>query len=122
MELIYIIIFLLAIWLSVICRLIVLHPLATVLYAFKDTFFYFKHHKYDYYDAGKLLSFQGHFGKGKTLSVVHMTVEMIYKRYNNKEVYDREQKRMVTQKVHIISNVTLHTVPYEELCSISQVV
>ena len=121
MELIYIIIFLLAIWLSVICRLIVLHPLATVLYAFKDTFFYFKHHKYDYYDAGQLISFQGHFGKGKTLSAVHMAVYDIYMRYNNKEVYERDQKRMVTQKIHIISNATLKTVPYEPLESISQV-
>lgn len=121
MEFIYIIIFLFALWLSVIFRLIVLHPFATVFYAIKDTFFYFKHHKYDYYDAGMLISFCGHFGKGKTLSAVHMVAEDIYMRFNDKQVYERDQKRMVTQKIHIISNATLKSVPYEPLVSISQV-
>ena len=45
MEIILIIALALLLYVSVICRLIVLHPLATVLYAAKDIFLYFKHHK-----------------------------------------------------------------------------
>ena len=121
MIVVYIIILLLAVWLSVICRLIVLHPFATVYYAIKDVYLYFKYHKYDYLDAGVLNCYSAHFGGGKTLSIVHVIV-LLYNRFNNKQVYDREQKRMVTQRVHIISNATLKTVPFEPLVSLSQVV
>ena len=121
MEIILIIALALLLYVSVICRLIVLHPLATVLYAAKDIFLYFKHHKADFYDAGVLNCYCAHFGGGKTLSIVHYVV-YLFKRYNNKLVYDRGQKCFVTQKIHIISNVDLKSVPYEPLESLSQVV
>lgn len=118
---IYIIGLLILIYLSVIARLIVLHPLATVLYSIKDVYYYFKHHKYDFYEAGVLNCYTAHFGGGKTLSIVHLIVQ-IFNRYNNKKVWDRSQNRFVLQKIHIISNVDLKTVPYEPLSSLSQVV
>lgn len=121
MILIYIIGLLILIYLSVIVRLIVLHPLATVLYSIKDVYYYFKHHMYDYYEAGVLNCYTAHFGGGKTLSIVHVIIQ-IFNRYNNKKVWDRSQNRFVIQKIHIISNVDLKTVPYEPLSSLSQVV
>lgn len=60
------------------------------------------------------------FGKGKTLSAVHEVVRL-YNLYNNKKVWCPERKKFVTQKVHIISNVTLN-IPYVPLESLKQVV
>lgn len=102
-------------------RVVVLHPFDTVKYAIKDIYFYFKHHKYDYYEAGLLNCYFAHFGRGKTLSVVHY-VRQVYRRYNNKRVWDAGKRKFVLQKIHIISNVHLSDVPYEELVSLSQVV
>lgn len=106
---------------SVIFRLILFHPFATVHNAIKDVYFYFKHHKYDIYDGGLLNCYFAHFGGGKTLSVTQF-VAYLFKRYNNKKVWDRGKKKFVLQKVHIISNVHLNGTPYEELQSLSQVV
>lgn len=102
-------------------RVVVTHPISTVKYAVMDTYYYFKHHKYDYYDAGLLNCYFAHFGRGKTLSVVHY-VRAVYARYNNRKVWDRGKQKFVIQKIHIISNVHLNGVPYEELVSLSQVV
>lgn len=106
---------------SVCFRLFVFHPFKTVFYAVKDVMLYLKHHDYDRYDGGLLNCYFAHFGGGKTLSAVHY-VTSLYKRYNNKRVWDRGRKQMVLQKVHIISNVQLSNVPFEELVSLSQVV
>ena len=119
-----VILFLVFIWLACCCitfRIIVLHPFKTIKYAVLDTYNYFKHHQYDYYDAGLLNCYFAHFGRGKTLSVTHYVVAM-FKRYNNKLVWDRGKKKLVRQKIHIISNVHLNGVPYEELSSLSQIV
>lgn len=121
MEIIVIIAIALLLYVSVIARLIVLHPVATVLYAIKDFFLFFLHHKYDLYDGGILNCYCAHFGGGKTLSVVHW-VSFLFNRYNNKMVYDRGRKKMVLQKIHIISNVAFKDIPYEPLESLSQVV
>ena len=106
---------------SEVFRLIVLHPISTPYYFVKDVYLYFKHRKYDIYDGGLLNCYFAHFGGGKTLSVTHY-VCILFHRYNNKLVYDRGRKKFVRQKVHIISNVHLNGVPYEELVSLSQVV
>lgn len=102
-------------------RLAVLHPFKTVYYAVTDCYLYFHDHSYDKYDGGLLNCYFAHFGGGKTLSVTHYIIELFH-RYNNKRIYDRKQKKWVLQKVHIISNVHLSSVPYEELVSLSQVV
>ena len=107
--------------LSVEVRLIVRHPIKTIRYMIQDTWRYFHDHKYDWYQAGLLNCYDAHFGGGKTLSVVHYD-RVLFERYNNKKVYDRQRKKWVLQKMHIISNVHLKGIPYEELCSLSQVV
>ena len=75
-------------WLSVIARIIAFHPVKTICYAAKDTIMYFRHKQYNYYNAGVLNCYCAHFGGGKTLSIVHY-VDAIFKRYNNKMVWDR---------------------------------
>lgn len=106
---------------SITFRLAVLHPIKTIYYGCMDCYLYFHDHTYDKYDGGLLNCYFAHFGGGKTLSVTHYIVELFH-RYNNKRIYDRKQKKWVLQKVHIISNVHLTSVPYEELVSLSQVV
>ena len=108
-------------WYSVIARLIVLHPFKTVYYGARDLYLYFKHKQYNEYTAGVLNCYCAHFGGGKTLSIVHY-VTHLFKRYNNKKVWDRGRKKFVLQKIHIISNVDLKSCPYEPLQSLSQVV
>lgn len=108
-------------WYSVIARLIVLHPFKTVYYGVRDLYFYFMHKQYNEYTAGVLNCYCAHFGGGKTLSIVHY-VTHLFKRYNNKKVWDRGRKKFVLQKIHIISNVDLKSCPYEALQSLSQVV
>lgn len=108
-------------WYSVIARLIVLHPVKTIYYGVRDLYFYFNHKQYNEYTAGVLNCYCAHFGGGKTLSIVHY-VTLLFKRYNNKKVWDRGRKRFVLQKIHIISNVDLKSCPYEPLQSLSQVV
>ena len=63
----------------------------------------------------------GLFGSGKTLSAVHDAMAF-YDRYNNKKVYDDRQKKFVTQKVEILSNVDLKLVPYVKFTSLQQIV
>jgi hypothetical protein len=87
----------------------------------KDFIFYILHREYNYYDAGVLNCYCAHFGGGKTLSIVHY-VSQLFRKYNNRKVWDRGRKKFVLQKIHIISNVRLNSVPYEPLESLSQVV
>ena len=107
--------------LSVECRLMLLHPIKTIKYLTTDLYHYFHDRKYNRYDGGMLNCYFAHFGGGKTLSVVHY-IRILFHKYNNKRIYDRQQKKWVLQKIHIISNVHLKGVPYEELTSLSQVV
>ena len=112
---------LIALWLSVIFRLIVCHPFKASFYGVTDLVTYIKHKKYNFLQAGELNCYCAHFGGGKTLSIVHLVTKK-FKRYNNKKVWDRGRKRFVLQKIHIISNVDLKSCPYEPLQSLSQVV
>lgn len=102
-------------------RIIVTHPLSTIRYSIVDAWNYIVHKEYNRYDGGMLNCYFAHFGGGKTLSVTHY-VRKLYKRYNNKKVWDRAKGKFVLQKVHVISNVHLTDIPYEELASLSQVV
>lgn len=121
MFIIFLIILLFFMYHSVCVRLAVLHPIATIGYAVSDIYYYFKYNKRYLYDGGLLNCYFAHFGGGKTLSIVHYVI-YLFKRYNNRKVYDFKRKKWVLQKVHIISNVHLNGVPYEELCSLSQIV
>lgn len=121
MAALLLIVFMVVLYVSVPLRVIVTHPVSALGYAAKDTYYYFKHRKYDYYNAGLLNCYFAHFGRGKTLSVVHY-VAAIFRRYNNRLVWDSERRQFVRQKIHIISNVHLAGIPYEELASLSQIV
>lgn len=102
-------------------RLFVFHPIATVRYLVSDVYHFFAwNHRY-WYNGGVLNCYAAHFGRGKTLTITHFIIRLFHF-YNNRRVYDRSRKKWVLQKVHIVSNVHLNGVPYEELCSLSQVV
>lgn len=88
---------LLLLWLSVIFRIVCLHPVSTIVYAVKDFYFWVIHKGYNFYEAGLLNCYCAHFGGGKTLSIVHY-VTLIFKKYNNKMVWDRGRKKFVRHK------------------------
>lgn len=101
-------------------RCAVSHPVAALISGAKDTYYYFTRKQYNVCETGELVAYTGLFGKGKTLSVVHR-VTSAYNRYDGKSVWCPRRKKMVTQRVHIISNVAL-SVPYEDFVSLEQIV
>lgn len=105
---------------SVVFRTVFFHPLKSVYYAVKDFYQYIRYKKWNILYTGKLVCYCALFGKGKTLSVVHYVLGL-YKRYNDKLIYDFDRKKWVTQKVHVISNVDLK-IPYEKFVSLEQIV
>lgn len=105
---------------SVCVRVIVTHPVSAVWYGVIDMYNYFRYHRWNECVTGTISAFVGLFGKGKTLSAVHWVVTL-YKRYNDKKIFDFNRKKWVTQKIHIISNVAL-AIPYEDFVSLSQIV
>ena len=101
-------------------RLAILHPLLTVYYGVTDFIHYVLRKGWNECETGKIIAYTALFGKGKTLSVVHY-VRRKYLKYNNKPVWDRDRKRFVMQKIHVISNVDLN-IPYEKFVSLEQIV
>ena len=86
----------------------------------RDLYFYFLHKQYNLCHTGELVAYVGLFGKGKTLSVVHRVVSS-YNHYNGKLVWCPRRKRLVRQRVRVISNVSLK-IPYEDFTGLQQVV
>lgn len=107
-------------FLSVCFRLTLLHPFATVFYAVRDGYRYFRYKQWRVLKTGKLIAYVALFGKGKTLSVVHFIVGL-YNKYNNKRIYDFNRKKWVTQCVSVVSNVDLN-IPFVPFTSLAQVV
>lgn len=105
---------------SVCVRVIVTHPVSTVWYGVIDMYKYFRYRCWNNCATGTISCYVGLFGKGKTLSAVHKVVSL-YKRYNDKKIFDFYRNKWVTQKIHIISNVSL-AIPYEDFVSLSQIV
>ena len=105
---------------SVCVRVILTHPVSTVYYGVRDICKYFRFHRWNECSTGTISCYVGLFGKGKTLSAVHKVVSL-YKRYNDKKIFDFNRKKWVTQKIHIISNVSL-AIPYEDFVSMAQIV
>lgn len=105
---------------SVIFRTIILNPHLTLFYLQNDIIKYIRYKLYNQMNTGKLICYTALFGGGKTLSCVHYVIGL-YKRYNNKRIYDATRKKWVVQKIHIISNVDLN-IPFEKFESLSQIV
>lgn len=101
-------------------RCMFFNPHYTLFYFPQDLFYYFKHKKYNNVPIGCLVALVGLFGKGKTLSAVHIVIDW-YLRKNDKMVWCMRRKKMVKQRVKIISNVELN-IPYERLVTLEQVV
>ena len=102
-------------------RCVVFHPFLSLFYVFRDVFVYFRHLEFNRYGVGELVAYVGLFGKGKTLSAVHRVVSA-YKSFDGKKVWCFRRGKIVTQRIRIISNVALKTVPYERLISLKQIV
>lgn len=102
-------------------RCIALHPVSSLGYFVIDVFFYMLHRTMNLCPYGYIRAYTGLFGQGKTLSAVHFCVGL-YNRYNDKKVWCSRRKKFVVQKVHIISNVELKSVPYERFVSLKQLV
>lgn len=96
------------------------HPVSTVYYGCKDAYYYFRHNLKNLYPTGELVAYVGLFGKGKTLSAVHKVVSA-YHAYDGLPVWCSRRHKMVTQRVKVISNVSL-SIPYEDFVSLEQVV
>lgn len=96
------------------------HPIGVIVNGVRDLYTYVVHKEYNVCGTGELVAYVGLFGKGKTLSVVHRVVGA-YHQYNGKKVWCRRRKKFVTQRVKVISNVTLQ-IPYEDFVSLEQIV
>lgn len=122
MTIILFFVFCLVLYCSVIARTVFQHPLLTSGYTIKDFYKWIRGKQWRVCKAGgQLICFVGLFGRGKTLSAVHY-VRSVYKKYNDREIYDFKRGKTVTQKVKIISNVDLLDVPYEKFISLAQLV
>jgi hypothetical protein len=101
-------------------RCAVLHPVSFIRYGIQDIYYWFRYNKKNLCYTGELVAFVGLFGKGKTLSAVHKVVSA-YRRYDGLPVWCPRRHKMVTQRIKIISNVSL-SVPYEDFVSLEQIV
>lgn len=110
---------------SVIFRLIITHPYGVIYYALLDRLNFFQRKLYNECKFGTIICYIAHkgtaFGTGKTLSATRQIVNA-YKRYNGKPVYCPRRKKIVTQRIHILSNVDFKGIPFERLESLSQFV
>lgn len=95
-------------------------PVPLIVNGVRDLYLYIRHKGYNDYGTGELVAYTGLFGKGKTLSVVHRVVSA-YNQYHNKPVWCPRRKKMVTQNIKVISNVSL-SIPYEDFVSLEQIV
>lgn len=97
------------------------HPFLLIFYLFRDFFLWFRRKQSNLCSSGQLVAYVGLFGRGKTLSAVHKVVGL-YKRFDGKKVWCGRRKKIVTQRIKILSNVKLKPVPYEKLVSLQQIV
>ena len=91
----------------------------SLAYLFKDIYYYFMRKLFNTAPYGYIDCYCAEFGGGKTLSAVNKVCQLYYK-YNDKRVFHPELKKMVTQKIQILSNVELVNVPYVPLVSMEQ--
>lgn len=96
-------------------------PFAIIHYLLKDGLSYVIHKQNLLAKTGEIIAFVGYFGRGKTLSAVHW-LRTVYRAHNNVRVYCPRRKKWVTQIVHIVSNVHINGIVYENLVSLEQVI
>lgn len=101
-------------------RCVLSHPVSVVRCGVSDLCHYLVHKGGNSCPTGELVAFVGLFGKGKTLSAVHKVVSM-YERYNGVKVWCGRRKKLVTQRIKVLSNVSLK-IPYEDFVSLEQIV
>ncbi|MEG0019644.1 MAG: hypothetical protein RR728_03770 [Oscillospiraceae bacterium] len=110
--------FMLAVFPTVRCAFF--HPVALVQNGVIDAYHHVIRKEQNNCPTGELVAFVGLFGKGKTLSAVHKVVGM-YERYDGKLVWCQRRKKMVVQRVKVLSNVSL-IIPYEDFISLEQII
>lgn len=96
------------------------HPFLLIFYLFHDFFLWIRRKQSNLCSSGQLVAYVGLFGRGKTLSAVHKVVGL-YKRFDGKKVWCGRRKKIVTQRIKVLSNVHLK-IPYEKLVSLQQIV
>lgn len=101
-------------------RCAVFHPISLTFYGVVDAWNYIRRKQGNTLGTGELVAYTGLFGKGKTLSAVHR-VTSAYRYYNGKPVWCPRRKKIVKQRVHVISNVSLN-IPFEDFKSLEQIV
>lgn len=108
-----------------VARCAITHPVAVTVNGVRDAYQYILRRSWNQAQYGQILCYVADsstsFGCGKTLSATNYIVSL-YDKYNDVLVWCGERKKLVTQKVKIISNVDFLTVPYERLVSLSQFV
>lgn len=117
---IFLVVFVIALILFPTLRCAVSHPVSVLVYGFRDLRQYILHKEWNICHTGELVAYTGLFGKGKTLSAVHRVVSA-YHQYDGKPVWCPRRKKMVTQRVKVISNVSL-AIPYEDFQSLQQII
>lgn len=100
-------------------RVFVFRLPSSAFVAIRDFYFYLAHKLFNTAPYGFIDCYCAEFGGGKTLSVTSKVIDL-YKRYNGKRVFHPELKKMVTQKIQILSNVELTEIPYVPLVSMEQ--
>lgn len=101
-------------------RLFISSPIKFISLFIKDTYVNYK--RYRFIPNQPFMNiYCGLFGQGKTLSAVHDCIEF-YQTYNDKKVYDDRFHKFVTQKVMVLSNVDLKTIPYKKFRSFQQLI
>lgn len=110
---------------SVVFRLIVFHPYSVIYYVLWDGLMYVQHKLHNECPYGKIKTYIAHsgtsFGTGKTLSATREIVRA-YNQYNGKPVWCPRRRRIVTQRIHVLSNVDFQTIPFERLETLAQFV
>lgn len=100
----------------------VAHLPKTIYWGCIDLYKYFKYKRWrEFKEHGKILTYNGLFGAGKTLSMTHF-VKGLYNQYNGLMIYDFDDKKWVKQNVHILSNYKLYGVDYEPLTNEQQII
>jgi len=101
-------------------RCAVCHPVTVAFNGVRDLYKYVRNKEYNLCGSGELVAYTGLFGRGKTLSAVHKVVSA-YHQYDGKKVWCPRRRKIVTQRIKVISNVSL-SIPYEDFVSLEQLV